>query len=202
MAPHLKTAVAVLFAAHARCVAEKPVLGMINGRVRFSHDILETLPADMGILSAKVVLDGGLLTALPSSSGDFVVNDVPAGPHLLQVVHPNLFFDAVRIEAATGPRGQLKMMAYLADFESGRGARLNYPLRLTPSGRSLTLSERREELSMHSGITSPMAMISFMSLVCIFWLPKLRCMSEDERKRRFLNVNSELGTIPEGPEIE
>lgn len=55
-----------------------------------------------------MILDGGALATLPASDGHFALNGVPPGPHLLQVVHPVLSFDPVRVEAVEA-NGAVKM---------------------------------------------------------------------------------------------
>eukprot|EP00913_Durusdinium_trenchii_P020840 g19579.t1 len=150
--------------------------GQIKGRVSIPHKYQEG--------TARVILDGGAVSTLPVSDGHFALNGVTAGPHLLQVVHPLLSFDPVRIEATEGSGG-LKMSAYIADFEHGKGVKLKYPLGLAPSG----------EFNVISVFKSPMAIIGLVSMGAMFFLPKLQSMVEEEKETTIGNSrrSSETG---------
>merc|ERR1712204_154228 len=137
--------------------ANEESLGQIRGKVSIPQKFQQELPPGEGLGAIKVVIDGGTYSTLPTSDGYFVVTGVPIGPHLLQVLHPRLMFDPVRIEASDAKSGgTLKMAAYMADWEHGRGAKLKYPLGLAPSGTS-TFLEKREEFNILSVFKSPMA---------------------------------------------
>jgi len=164
---------------HGQQVASGPIRGRISIPQKFQQD----LPLGGGLAVTKVVVDGGLLATLPTADGYFVVNNVPAGPHLLQVVHPRLVFDSVRVDASEVKNGSVKMSAYLADFEHGKGAKLKYPLGLAPSG-AFSFLEKREEFNILSVFKSPMALISLFSFGAMFLLPKLQPMIEEEKKRQ------------------
>eukprot|EP00418_Pyrodinium_bahamense_P061143 CAMPEP_0179185310 /NCGR_PEP_ID=MMETSP0796-20121207/91888_1 /TAXON_ID=73915 /ORGANISM="Pyrodinium bahamense, Strain pbaha01" /LENGTH=273 /DNA_ID=CAMNT_0020889265 /DNA_START=56 /DNA_END=876 /DNA_ORIENTATION=- len=156
-------------------------LGQIRGRVSIPQKFQPDLPRDGGIASMRVILDGGEQSALPTADGYFLISDVQPGPHLLQVVHPRLLFDPVRVEAQEG--STVKMTAYLADFEHGRGAKMKYPLGLAPSGTYAYL-EKREEFNILSIFKSPMALISLFSFGAMLLLPKLQPMIEEEKERQ------------------
>jgi len=135
------------------------------------------------MMAAKVILDGGVMSALPTSDGYFVINGVNQGAHLLQVVHPRLIFDHVRIEAQEVKGASMKMTAYMADLEHGRGAKLKYPLGLAPSGMFAYL-EKREEFNILSVFKNPMAIVSLISFGFMFLLPKLQPMLEEDKRQR------------------
>jgi len=103
---------------------------------------------------------------------------------LLQVVQPTLRFDPVRVETSV-KAGALKMTAYLADLEHGRGAKLKYPLGLAPSDLYAYL-EKREEFNLFSIFKSPMTLLSLFSFGAMFLLPKLQPMLEEEKARQAL----------------
>uniref|UniRef100_A0A7S4UBF5 ER membrane protein complex subunit 7 beta-sandwich domain-containing protein n=1 Tax=Alexandrium monilatum TaxID=311494 RepID=A0A7S4UBF5_9DINO len=177
---HLRAFLCCLLAAAAR--AEEKV-GQIRGRVSIPQKFAHDLPPGQGIASMRVILDGGMQSALPTADGYFLIGNVAAGPHLLQVVHPKLLFDPVRVEAQEGTT--MKMSAYLADFEHGRGAKLKYPLGLAPSG-AYSYLEKREEFNILSVFKSPMALISLFSFGAMLLLPKLQPMIEEEKNRQRL----------------
>jgi len=164
---------------HGEQVASGPIRGLISIPQKFQQD----LPLGGVLAVTKVVVDGGLLATLPTADGYFVLNNVPVGPHLLQVVHPRLVFDSVRVDAQEVKNGSVKMSAYLADFEHGKGAKLKYPLGLAPSG-AFSFLEKREEFNILSVFKSPMALISLFSCGAMFLLPKLQPMIEEEKKRQ------------------
>merc|ERR1711957_924236 len=123
--------------------------------------------------------------------------NVPVGPHLLQVVHPRLVFDPVRVEASS-KGGEMKMTAYLADLEHGRGAKLKYPLGLAPSGLFGYL-EKREEFNILTVFKSPMALISLFSMGAMLLLPKLQPMMDEEKKRQAEEAESKQTLRDEAP---
>jgi len=166
---------------------ESPAGGPIRGRISIPQKFQQDLPPGGSLSAVKVLVDGGEFSALPTADGYFVVNEVPVGPHLLQVVHPRLIFDAVRVDVQEAKGGTVKMTAYLADFEHGRGAKLKYPLGLAPSGAFAYL-EKREEFNILSVFKSPMALISLFSFGAMLLLPKLQPMIEEEKERQRLEA--------------
>merc|ERR1719217_185908 len=131
------------------------------------------------------------MSVLPTADGQFVINGVPPGAHLLQIVHPTLRFDPVRVETAV-KSGALKMTAYLADLEHGRGAKLKYPLGLAPS-EVYSYLERREDFNLFSIFKSPMTLLSLFSFGAMFLLPKLQPMLEEEKERQRLEQAAKEG---------
>ncbi|CAE7744489.1 EMC7 [Symbiodinium sp. CCMP2592] len=164
--------------------ASSQQLGQIKGRISIPHKYQEVISAasGAGLAAARVILDGGLLSALPASDGHFALNGVAVGPHILQVVHPLLSFDPVRVEAAEGSAG-LKMSAYIADMEHGKGVKLKYPLGLAPSG-AFSYLEKREEFNVLSVFKSPYALFGLVSMGAMLFLPKLQSMVEEEKERQ------------------
>jgi len=168
--------------------AEHRLLGQIRGRVSIPGKFQQGLPAGGGLAAVKVIVDGGAFSALPTADGYFLLNGIPPGAHLLQVVHPTLRYETVRVEAQ--PKGgNLQMTAYLADLEHGRAAKLKYPLGLAPSEVYAYL-EKREEFNIFSIFKSPMALISLFSFGAMFLLPKLQPMMEKEEERQRLESES------------
>merc|ERR1719261_1002196 len=164
--------------------AEEELRGEIRGRVSIPPKFQQGLSKGQGLSATRVILDGGRSSALPTADGHFLISDVSAGAHLLQVVHPTLRFDPVRVET-TAKGGSLKMTAYLADLENGRGAKLKYPLGLAPSDFYQYL-EQREEFNLFSIFKSPMTLLSLFSFGAMFLLPKLQPMLEEEKERQRL----------------
>eukprot|EP00933_Yihiella_yeosuensis_P035479 TRINITY_DN29036_c0_g1_i1.p1 TRINITY_DN29036_c0_g1~~TRINITY_DN29036_c0_g1_i1.p1 ORF type:complete len:107 (-),score=11.31 TRINITY_DN29036_c0_g1_i1:16-336(-) len=70
-------------------------LGQIRGRISIPQKFQQDLLPMGGLGAAKVTLDGGLVNTLPTADGYFFIAGVPVGPHLLQVIHPQLNFDPV-----------------------------------------------------------------------------------------------------------
>lgn len=167
-------------------------LGQIRGRISIPQKFQQDLPAGGGLIAAKVIVDGGLFRALPTADGYFVLDNIPAGPHILQVVHPRLLFDPVRVEAQEGKGSAMKMSAYLADLEHGKGAKLKYPLGLAPSGWFVYL-EKPEEFNILSVFKSPMALISLFSMGAMLLLPKLQPMIEEEKTRDRQRLEADQG---------
>merc|ERR1719263_1652925 len=163
-------------------------MGEIRGRVSIPPKFQQGLPKNGGLSAAKIILDGGVSSTLPTADGHFQLNNVLSGSHLLQVVHPTLRFDPVRVEALV-KTGTVKMTAYLADLEHGRGAKLKYPLGLAPSD-VYTYLEKREEFNLLTIFKSPMTLLSLFSSGAMFLLPKLQPMLEEEKERQRLETES------------
>ncbi|CAJ1351971.1 unnamed protein product [Effrenium voratum] len=164
-------------------------LGQIKGRVSIPHKYQDVVSAPgTGLAAVRVILDGGVRSTLPASDGHFALNGVAPGPHLLQVVHPLLSFDPVRVEATDSGSAGLKMSAYIADLEHGKGVKLKYPLGLAPMG-TFTYLEKREEFNVLSVFKSPMAIIGLVSCGAMFFLPKLQSMVEEEKERQQQDQN-------------
>merc|ERR1719198_650901 len=172
----------------SRFAAAEELWGEIRGRVSIPPKFQQGLARGQGLSATRVILDGGRASALPTADGHFLINDVSAGAHLLQVVHPTLRFDPVRVETQV-KSGALKPSAWLADLESGRGAKLKYPLGLAPS-EVYSYLERREEFNLFSIFKSPMTLLSLFSFGAMFLLPKLQPMLEEEKERQRLEAEA------------
>mmetsp|Transcript_46270 Transcript_46270/g.100599 ORF Transcript_46270/g.100599 Transcript_46270/m.100599 type:complete len:199 (+) Transcript_46270:67-663(+) len=167
----------VLFAS-----AEEELRGQIRGRVSIPAKFQSALSGHGGLITAKVIVDGGKFSSLPTADGYFIISGIPVGLHLLQVVHPVLRFDPVLVEAHS-KGGVMKLNAYLADFERGKGAKLKYPLGLAPSDAYAYL-EKREEFNILSIFRNPMFLMGLFSFCVMFLLPKLQPMLEEEKERQ------------------
>mmetsp|Transcript_72924 Transcript_72924/g.165384 ORF Transcript_72924/g.165384 Transcript_72924/m.165384 type:complete len:209 (+) Transcript_72924:66-692(+) len=179
-----------LFAAVA--VGEDALAGPVRGRISFPQKFQQDLPSGSGLTAAKVIVDGGQYAALPTADGYFVISDVPVGPHLLQVVHPRLMFDLVRVDVQEAKGGTVKMTAHLADLEHGKGQKLKYPLGLAPS-EVFHYLEKREEFNILSVFKSPMALISLFSCGAMLLLPKLQPMIDEEKERQRVEAEAREG---------
>eukprot|EP00386_Alphamonas_edax_P001320 GDKI01003917.1.p1 GENE.GDKI01003917.1~~GDKI01003917.1.p1 ORF type:complete len:226 (-),score=66.99 GDKI01003917.1:253-930(-) len=136
-----------------------------------------------GFLSlCRVLLNGGEFEALPSVDGSFLIPNVPAGSYLLEVAHPTHAFGPVLVEVAERPdKAEAKVSAFLFAMDSGKGARLKYPVALTPSG-AVTYFEKREEFSLAPMLKNPMVLIGLLSFGLMALSPKLKQWQEEARE--------------------
>merc|ERR1719215_134969 len=167
-----------------RAIAEPALTGQIRGRVSIPSKFQwsQSKSKQSSLNTVRIIVDGGKYQGLPTADGYFSISDIPEGPHLLQVVHQTLRFDAVRVEAQKKD-DQMKMSAYLSDLEHGKGAQLKYPLGLAPSD-TYSYLEKREEFNVLSIFKSPMALMGLFSVGAMFLLPKLQPMLEEEKEKQ------------------
>jgi len=154
--------------------------GEVHGRISIPAKFQQGLKPGGGVSAVKILLNGGEFSGMPTADGYFHLSGVPVGSYLLQVVHPSLRFDPVRIEASS-KTGAVKMTAYLADFMHGKGAKLKYPLGLAPS-EVYGYLEQREEFNVMTIFKNPMALLGLFSFGAMFLLPKMQPMLDEQRE--------------------
>lgn len=72
-------------------------LHSIEGKVM----IIEREGDHMWLSETYVALDGGKYKGYIQQSGSFIINQVPPGSYLVEVVSPNYFFEPVRVDISS-----------------------------------------------------------------------------------------------------
>ncbi|KAI8825984.1 uncharacterized protein EV422DRAFT_617002 [Fimicolochytrium jonesii] len=160
-------AVALLLVGNVQ--AGRPLSGQI-----ISNQILSDISA-LGP-NTKVTIDGGLLTTYVTLDGSFSFADVPEGNHILRVVSHLYSFDQVRVVVSSNG-----IMAYVSPAGTDwkrPGPPLLTPLSLPARGK-YDFFVPREAFNFMSLLSNPMLLMSGVSMLLVFVLPKLSAAGAD-----------------------
>lgn len=118
---------------------------------------VKTSGSDDWIPATRVCLDGGEYCGFLKSSGDFVINNVPPGSYLVEVISPNFIFESVRIDISS-KNGKIRARKVNL-LKSTAVTHVNYPLRFQVE-KQAAFFEKREAWSMLSTLKNPMVRVT------------------------------------------
>ncbi|CAM9933022.1 unnamed protein product, partial [Pylaiella littoralis] len=135
-----------------------------------SEEILGTLamPDRSVVPTTKVILNGGSYSSLTARDGSFAFRDVTPGVYLLEVLSPHFHYSAmkVKVDDKTG------IIAIEYKYPGSSRKEAVHPLLLTAHAK-WDHFERREGMKVGGMFKSPMTIIMVLSMVMMFFLPKM-----------------------------
>uniref|UniRef100_A0A4W5R7T4 Endoplasmic reticulum membrane protein complex subunit 7 n=1 Tax=Hucho hucho TaxID=62062 RepID=A0A4W5R7T4_9TELE len=149
------------------------------------------------ISSARVTVEGEEYIGFLRTDGSFVVNDVPSGSYVVEVISPGYKFEAVRVDITS--KG--KMRARLVNFiKTSEVIRQPYPLQLRSSGPH-TYFMKRETWGWTDFLMNPMVMMMVLPLLIIVLLPKVVNTNDPEMRKEMEQSMNMLNPNPELPDV-
>lgn len=133
----------------------------INGKVQLPERTSKPL-------SARVSVDGGLITGLLRIDGTFVIYDVPSGVHTVEVLTPDYTFDPIRIDVSGRERGKVKATSLLADTYE----KMPYPLIFRPISKP-EYYEKRQPWSIKPMLSNPMVWLLGGTFIMILFFQRM-----------------------------
>nr|ACO08330.1 C15orf24 homolog precursor [Oncorhynchus mykiss] len=149
------------------------------------------------ISSARVTVEGEEYIGFMRTDGSFVVNDVPSGSYVVEVISPGYKFEAVRVDITS--KG--KMRARLVNFiKTSEVIRQPYPLQLRSSGPH-TYFMKRETWGWTDFLMNPMVLMMVLPLLIIVLLPKVVNTNDPEMRKEMEQSMNMLNPNPELPDV-
>jgi hypothetical protein len=140
------------------------LLQSIEGKVIIEGD------DDSWIAETVVVVDGGKYRGFLKSNGGFIINRVPPGSYLVEVVSPNHVFEPARVDISSKTG---KIRARKANIlRPTQVLHLPYPLRFKAEEQA-QFFEKRESWSMLSMLKNPMILLLVAPVILMLIVPKL-----------------------------
>ncbi|KAI9295942.1 hypothetical protein K502DRAFT_341323 [Neoconidiobolus thromboides FSU 785] len=136
--------------------------------LRNKNLVLETFTS-----ATQALLNGGIIRARIQNNGKFILFEVPEGNHTVSFSSNVYQFPLLRVNV--GQKDSKKVVVF--PLREGAvldaiGEEVDYPIRVSPV-RKFDYFMKREEFNIISLFSNPMLLMSLVSLVLVFFGPKL-----------------------------
>ena len=160
------------------------LLQSIEGKV-----VIESADDDSWIAETVVVVDGGKYRGFLKSNGGFIINRVPPGSYLVEVMSPNHIFEPARVDISSKSG---KIRARKASLlKPTQVLHLPYPLRFKAEEQA-QFFEKRESWSMLSMLKNPMVLLLVAPVILMLIVPKLMKSVDPEYQKEMQDSMSML----------
>jgi len=163
----------------------------IEGRVNAP----DKKPSSDWFVGTQVVVNGGEHIGLLREDGTFIVQGIPSGSHVVEVLHSQLHYESTRVDITTKGKIRARKVNHL---QPSQVSHVTYPLRFTPLG-AYRYFQAREQWRITDILLSPMVLMMILPLVLIVILPKM--MSDPETRREMEQVSLPKYEMPEMSEM-
>jgi len=137
----------------------------------------------------RVVLNGGLYSAIPRQDGSFVIHSVPAGGYLLEVYDTQRTWPTVRVDVSAKAQGKLRALM------THNRLPLPFPLPLEPLVSNLSFFEKREGFKISSILMNPMAIMMGVTLLIMVAMPKMMQNMDPEQLKEMQQMQGGLADL-------
>ncbi|XP_076044059.1 endoplasmic reticulum membrane protein complex subunit 7-like [Oratosquilla oratoria] len=163
----------------------------IEGRV-VRPDSSSVGPADW-FATTKVFINAGNYGFL-REDGSFVINNVPSGSYVVQVMNPTFMFEPVRVDINS--KGKMRARV-LNNIQTSQVTPVAYPLRLKASG-PYRYFVQREQWRLTDFLMNPMVLVTVLPLLLMMVLPRL---NDPETRKEMEQLQMPKMDTPELSEI-
>ncbi|XP_043645684.1 ER membrane protein complex subunit 7 homolog [Drosophila teissieri] len=127
-------------------------------------------------------INDGEFKGFVREDGQFMISGVPSGSYILDVHHPDVFYEPVRVEI--NPKG--KFRARKVNFvQPAQIMQVPYPLRVKPL-MPFKYFQTREQWKITDFLFSPMVLMMVLPLLLMLVLPKM--INDPETKKELDNL--------------
>ncbi|KAH8356967.1 hypothetical protein KR200_009315, partial [Drosophila serrata] len=143
---------------------------------------LKDLSPKLHMRDISLSINSGQFKGFVRSNGLFTISGLPNGSHVLEVHHPDIYFQPVRVEIT----GKGKIRARSVSYSQPSMLRqLPYPLRLQPLFRR-NYFYVREQWHLIDVLLSPLVLSMLVPMLCIIILPMV--INDPETKKELDNI--------------
>ncbi|CAH0551735.1 unnamed protein product [Brassicogethes aeneus] len=133
--------------------------------------------------NTRILINGGEFRGFVKKDGSFLINNVPSGSYVMEILNPDYTFEPLRVEI----NSKGKFRARKVNFIQSTVVPVPYPLKV----KALTNTryfQVREQWRLTDFIFNPMVMMMFLPLVLIMILPKM--MNDPETKKEMEQIQN------------
>lgn len=149
------------------------------------------------VSSSRVLVEGEEYVGFLRTDGSFVVNDVPSGSYVVEVICPSFKFEPVRVDITSKGKIRARRVNYIKTSDV---TRQTYPLLIRSLGRQSYFFER-EKWGWSDFLMNPMVMMMVLPLVIIVLLPKVVNTNDPEMRKEMEQSMNMLNPNPELPDV-
>jgi len=147
------------------------------------------------LVNTQILVNGGEFVGLLKEDGTFMVDGLPPGSFVLEVIHPQFQYESARVDITSKGKLRARKVNYI---QPALVTHLPYPLRLNPVGPYKYFIPR-EQWRITDVLLSPMVLMMVLPLVLILILPKL--MSDPETRKEMEAMQMPKYEMPEMSEM-
>lgn len=147
------------------------------------------------LTQTQIIVNGGEHVGLLRDDGSFVVQGVPSGSFVVEVVNPQFTYESARIDITSKGKLRARKVNYI---QPALVTHIPYPLKLNPTG-AYRYFIPREQWRITDVLLSPMVLMMVLPLILIVILPKM--MSDPETRREMEQVQLPKYEMPEMSEM-
>lgn len=172
----------------------KPSLFSIEGKVFAPSDLLLD---DQFLTTSRVIVNHGEFLGFIKSDGSFVVSNLPAGSYLVEVTHPDYFYEPIRVDITSKGKMRARKVNYLS---ASAVHQLNYPLRFKAKA-PYKYFHIRETWKVTDFLFNPMVLMMVLPLLLLLVIPKMVNVADPETQREMQNMQMPNMQMPELSEM-
>ena len=132
----------------------------------------------------RILANGGEFVGVLRKDNSFVINNVPSGSYVVEVVNPSHAYEPVRVEINSKGKLRARKVNYI---QTSTVDPVVYPLAMSPLARHRYF-QVREQWRATDFLYSPMVLMMVLPLVIIMILPKV--MNDPETRKEMEHLNS------------
>ncbi|KAH8410998.1 hypothetical protein KR222_005650 [Zaprionus bogoriensis] len=130
----------------------------------------------------SVSINNGEYKGFVREDGHFIISGVPSGSYVLDVYHPDIYYEPVRVEINPKGKFRARKVNYI---QPAQVIQVPYPLRMKPLMR-FKYFQTREQWKITDFLFSPMVLMMALPLVLMLVLPKM--INDPETKKEMENM--------------
>ncbi|KAH8371326.1 hypothetical protein KR093_006904 [Drosophila rubida] len=130
----------------------------------------------------SVSINNGEYKGFVREDGQFIISGVPSGSYVLDVYHPDIFYEPVRVEINPKGKFRARKVNYI---QPAQVVQVPYPLRMKPLMR-FKYFQTREQWKITDFLFSPMVLMMALPLLLMLVLPKM--INDPETKKEIENM--------------
>ncbi|XP_075227114.1 ER membrane protein complex subunit 7 [Lycorma delicatula] len=161
-------------------VVSQPDTYIIEGKVfppdTFSNSNWQT--------DTTVFLKGGYHIGYLKEDGSFVINNVPSGSYVVEVVNPNYVYEPVRVEINSKGKYRARKVNYI---QTSQVIQVPYPLKMKPLSPARYF-QVREQWRATDFLFNPMVLMMVLPLLLVMVLPRM--MNDPETRKEMEQLNN------------
>ncbi|XP_017032572.1 ER membrane protein complex subunit 7 homolog [Drosophila kikkawai] len=160
-------------------VASDQALYNINGVILRPH---KPLSQKLDMRDVALSINNGQFKGFVRLDGRFTISSVPNGSHILEVHHPDFYFEPVKVEINGKGKYRARKVSYTQPSVINQ---VPYPLRLQPLFRR-NYFRLREQWRLMDILLNPLVLSMLVPMLFMLILPKI--ISDPEAKKELDNM--------------
>lgn len=168
-----------------------------NGRYVIEGRVFPPEDQDMSNwqVDTKVHVNGGEYIGFVRDDGTFVIQNVPSGSYVVEIVHPDYMYEPARVEINSKGKYRARKVNYI---QTSQVIQVPYPLRMKPLSR-FRYFQVREQWRLTDFLFNPMVIMMVLPLLLIMVLPKM--MNDPETKEDLKQISNLAKMSAEMPDM-